>query len=83
MLFGFYLTLFSISIILTMVYAVMWHKHFSVHYSLIFALIPIATLGYMFYAQADDLASALTAVKIIYLGGCFLQLFLMLSVFRV
>ncbi|MCR5355968.1 MAG: HD domain-containing protein [Lachnospiraceae bacterium] len=83
MLFGFYLTLFSISIILTMIYAVMWHKHFSVHFSLIFAIIPIAMLGYMFYAQADDLTSAVTAIKIIYLGGCFLQLFLMLSVFRV
>ena len=83
MIFGFYLILFIISIIMTMIYAVMWHKHFSVHYTLIFTIIPISLLGYMFFAQSDDLASALISLKIIYIGGAFLQLFLMLSVFRV
>ena len=78
----YYMILFLISLILTVIYAVIWHKHFSVHYSLIFLLIPVAQLGYLLLEGADCLESALTAQKLVYLGGCFLQLFLMLSIFR-
>ncbi len=76
----YYTALFLISIVLTIVYAAMWHKHFSVHYTLVFTIIPIALLGYLKLAEAQSLEAAVFALKISYLGGCYLLLFVLLSV---
>lgn len=72
-----------ISLVMTLIYATMWHKNFDVHFTLIFTLIPVTMLGYFFYYQADDLESAVHALQIVYLGGCFLILFIMLVIFSI
>jgi len=77
----YYETTFAVSLVLTLFYAMRWHKHFNVHFTLIFTLIPIANLGYMLLAQSDTLEGALNANRIIYIGGCYLELFIMMSVF--
>ena len=76
----YYDVLFALSLVLTLVYAVIWHKHFDVHFTLMFITIPIANLGYVFLIRSQSLESAITANNIIYLGGCYLMLFIMLSV---
>ena len=78
---AYYEILFGLSIILTLIYLAIWHKHFDVHISLIFAFIPMANLGYAMLAHSRNLNTALAAVKITYIGGCFLALFITQSIF--
>lgn len=78
---AYYEILFGLSIVLTLIYLAIWHKHFDVHITLIFAFIPIANLGYAILAHSRNLDTALTAVKVTYIGGCFLTLFICQSIF--
>ena len=78
---AYYEILFVLSIVLTLIYLAIWHKHFDVHITLIFAFIPIANLGYAILAHSRNLDTALTAAKITYIGGCFLSLFICQSIF--
>lgn len=76
----YYVVVFLISIILTGVYAFIWHRHFNVFFTLIFAFIPFVNLGYLFLAQSSELSEAIISNKLIYFGGCFLSLFIMLAI---
>ncbi|MBR1739942.1 MAG: HD domain-containing protein [Ruminococcus sp.] len=76
----FYDILFSVSLVLTLIYAFMWHKHFDVHFTVLFILIPISELGYCMLAHSKSIEAALAAQKVIYLGGCYLMVFILLSV---
>lgn len=78
---AYYEILFGLSVALTLIYILRWHKHFDVHISLIFAFIPVANLGYAMLAHAANLEAALLAVKVTYIGGCFLSLFITQSIF--
>ena len=75
------ITLF-LSLLFAAGYVFIWHKHFDVNFTLIFTLVPVACLGYCLSAFATTLEGALTAQKVIYIGGCFLQLFIALSIFN-
>ena len=77
---AYYEILFGLSVLLTLIYIFIWHKHFDVHISLIFAIIPIANLGYAMLAHSRSLEAALAATKITYIGGCFLTLFITQSI---
>ena len=76
----YYEILFGLSVLLTFIYLAIWHKHFDVHISLIFAFIPIVNLAYAMMAHSRNLDTALAATKITYLGGCFLVLFITQSI---
>lgn len=78
----FYGVLFLISLCFAAGYVYIWHKHFDVNFNMIFTLVPVACLGYYLSANAVNLESAITAQKIIYIGGCFLQLFVVFSIFN-
>ncbi len=76
----FYSIVFAISLISAVIYIYMWHKHFDVNFTMIFTLVPVACLGYLMSASADSLEGAIRAQQIIYIGGCFLQYFILLSI---
>ncbi len=76
----YYGSLFIISLVLSLIYSLLWHKHFSVYLSLIFLVIPISITGYLMGALADNVGTALLAQKIIYIGSCFLLPFLFLNI---
>ena len=78
----FYTILFVASVVLSLMYANMWHKHFSVNFSILFTLIPIINLGYMLSSRVHDVDSLILTVKIIYLGGCYLILFITFYIFN-
>lgn len=78
---AYYEILFGLSVLLTLIYIAIWHKHFDVHISLIFAFIPIANLAYTILAHSRNLDTALAATKFTYIGGCFLTLFITQSIF--
>ncbi|MCR5733565.1 MAG: HD domain-containing protein [Lachnospiraceae bacterium] len=77
---AYYISAFVISLICASIYAYMWHKHFDVNFTMVFTLVPLSLLGYLLSSQATTLDGALTATKIIYIGGCFLQLFIFLNI---
>ncbi len=76
----YYDIILAVSMALTGVYLFMWHKHFDTHITVVFALIPVICMGYTLRAHASNLVEALLANKIIYMGGCFLQLIVLLAV---
>ena len=78
---AYYAATLAASILLMIVYAFMWHRHFDVHITLVFALVPVINLGYFLLSQAQDLEEALAANKLSYIGGCFLMPMIMFSVF--
>jgi len=77
----YYDVLFAISVVLLLVYALMWQKHFDVNLTMIFVLVALANLGYCWMARAENIREALVANKVIYISGCFLPLFVSLAIF--
>ena len=77
----YYFPAFILSVLLTGLYMFIWHRHFDVHITLVFVLVPIVNLGFWLLSRSKGLEDALMAHKITYLGGCFLQLMVLLSVF--
>ncbi|MCR5286457.1 MAG: HD domain-containing protein [Saccharofermentans sp.] len=78
---AYYEVLFGLSVLLTLIYIIIWHKHFDTHISLIFAFIPLVNLAYALMAHSRTLDAALVAAKLTYVGGCFLSLFITQSIF--
>ena len=78
----FYLITFLASLLLSILYLYKWHKHYEVNISIIFTLIPIANLAYLLLWHSPNEQSYIIALKFVYLGGCFLLLFITLCVFR-
>ncbi len=74
--------IFAASLTCAALYIYIWHKHFDVNFTLIFTLIPIACLGYLLSALAHSLEAAIIGQQIIYIGGSFLQLFIVFSIFN-
>ena len=80
MITAYYSITFIASVILSLIYVWRWHKHYNIHISLAFLLIPIVLLGYIAFSVANTLSEALYGNTIIYLGGCYLFLILTLVV---
>lgn len=77
----YYSAAFILSFILTVAFAYRWHKHFAVYFTVVFTLIPLVNLGYVFRELSHSLEAAVISQKVIYVGGCFLVYFIMLSIF--
>ena len=77
----YYLITFIVSCLLTGIYMFIWHKHFDVHITLLFVLAPITNMGFWLMARAETLEGALRAFNLTFIGGCFLELMMMLMVF--
>ena len=81
MITAFYDICFILSVLLAIVYACLWHRHFDVHITMIFMLVPVTNLAYVLLTRSNTLGEALNANRLSYIGGCYLQLFLMLVIF--
>ena len=76
----FYLAMFFISLVFAFVYTVVYRKRFNVFITLIFAFVPIANLGYVVINQATVLQEAVIGIKLSYIGGSYLNLFLIYTI---
>lgn len=76
----YYEVLFAASLLLTTVYALMWHRHFDLNITLMFTLIPIANFGFAVVARSKNVEDAVVGNQIAYIGGCYLVLFIFFSV---
>ena len=77
----YYIVLFLLSVSLTGVYLMIWRKHYDLHITWVFAIVPVTNLAFLLQAQARTTEAALSATRFAYIGGCFLQLIIMLTVF--
>ncbi|MBR6874409.1 MAG: HD domain-containing protein [Ruminococcus sp.] len=71
---------FMISMLLTLFYIGIWHKHFDAHMTVMFILIPINQLGYWLYSTSETLGEAIMAQKIVYIGGSYMPLMILLMI---
>ncbi len=76
----FYGSLLIISLILTAAYLRIWHRNFDTNITMVFVLVPITCLGYLLYSLSTSLEEALACQKMIYIGGCYLAMFIFLSI---
>ena len=81
MLYAYYDWMLVLSMLMTLIYVFMWHKHFDVHITLVFVLVPVINLGYCLLCRTQTLEEALNANRLTYIGGCFLMPIIMFSVF--
>ena len=83
MLLVYYKVAFAVSFLLTLIYVAIWDRRFDVNITAIFMLVPIANLGHVFMAAAQTQQEAATAVKIIYIGACFMPFFVTMGLFNI
>ena len=76
----FYELMFALSLSLSMLYVLVWNKHYDINISAIFIVIPIANLGYLVTSLSNSVDEVIISYKIVYLGGCFLTFFITMSV---
>lgn len=82
MLTVYYISMVIISVALTIVLVLKWRKRFDVSFALVFLMVNISNMGYLATHTSGNLEEALLSQKIIYLGGCFLPLFIFFAVIR-
>lgn len=83
MILAYYITMFAVSVLLVIIYAFIFHKHFDVNLTIMTILVPVLTLGFVFMATSTTIEEALIGLKISYIGGCFLLLSAMFLIYNV
>ncbi len=79
---NYYYIIVFLSVICSVIYVYMWHKHLDISFAIVFTLAPISCIGFAMYASSMTIEEAVLATKVLYLGGSFLQYIIMLSVFN-
>ena len=78
----YYITLFALSILFALIYVSVYRKRFNVFITLIFSFVPIANLGYLLINQSVNIQEARIGIILTYIGGCYLNLFTVYTVFE-
>ncbi len=83
MLLYYYYAMFAVSLVLVAVYAFIFHKHFTPSLTIIAVLIPVVNLAFVLLAQSKTVEEAIVALKLTYIGGCFLIVSVMFLIFSI
>ena len=86
MVLGYYVVICILSLVCCTVFYWKMRPNFSVQYALIFVLAFAAQFGYLAIALSENAREALLANKVLYVGGCYLQMvgfLLILSICRI
>ena len=83
MILAYYFSMFAVSVLLVVIYAFIFHKHFDVNLTIMTILVPVLTLGFVLMATSKNIQEALVGLKLSYIGGCFLLLSAMFLIFNV
>ena len=78
----FYAGMLALSLLFASIYIGMWHKHFDVNFTMIFTLVPVACFGYLLQGTSRSMEGMIRALQVVYIGGCFLQFFILMSIFN-
>ena len=79
----FYYVMFAISLVLVIVYAFIFHKHFDVNLTIMTTLVPVINLAFVLMGQAKIIQEALIALRFTYMGGCFVLLAATFLIFNI
>lgn len=83
MVLAFYYAMFIISLIMVVVYAFIFHKHFDANITIIVTLIPVLNFAFVLMGQASLIEEALVALRFTYIGGCFVIVSTLFLTFKI
>lgn len=83
MVLGFYYAMLIISLVMALVYAFIFHKHFDVNMTIMAILVPVINLGFVILGHSTNILEALAGLKLTYIGGCFLLPSTMFLIFKI
>ena len=79
---AYYYSMFIVALVLVVVYAFIFHKHFDPSLTIIATLIPITNLSFLFIASSSTVEEAVMALKLTYISGCYLLVAVMFLIFN-
>ena len=79
----YYYIMFGVALVLVVVYAFIFHKHFEATLTILVTLVPILNLAFVLMANATTVGEALVALRFTYIGGCFLLVSAMFLIFNI
>ena len=68
---GFYYAMLAFSLLMVIVYAFIFHKHFDINITILTILVPVINFGFVVMGNATDIKEAIVGLKLSYIGGCF------------
>ena len=83
MILAYYFSMLAISVLLVIIYAFIFHKHFDVNLTIMTIVVPVLNLGFVFMVTSTTIEEALIGLKLSYIGGCFLLLSAMFLIYNV
>lgn len=75
--------MFILSLVIGIVYAFIFHKHFDTNITILAVLIPVTNLATALVASSTSIEQALLAQKMTYIGGCYTFLFVVFFIFNI
>lgn len=72
-----------VSLVVLVVYAFIFHKHFDVNITIMGILIPVVCLSSVMVASSKTIEEALVGLKLTYIGGCYILLAAMFLIFNI
>ncbi len=79
----FYYVMFAVSLLVVIVYAYIFHKHFDANLTIMTTLVPVINLAFVLMGNAKNIDEALIALRFTYMGGCYVLLCAMFLIFHI
>ena len=79
----YYYAMFGVSLLLAIVYTYIFHKHFNVNLTIMTTLVPVINVAFILLAHAQTIDEALLALRITYIGGCYVLVAAMFLIFNI
>ena len=83
MVMGFYYAMFAFSLLMVIVYAFIFHKHFDINITILTILVPVINFGFVVMGNASEIKEAIVGLKLSYIGGCFVLISAMFLIFNI
>lgn len=83
MVMTYYYAMFAFSLLMVLVYAFIFHKHFDVNITILTILVPVINFGFVVMGNATDIKEAIVGLKLTYIGGCFVLISAMFLIFNI
>ena len=75
--------MFGLALLLVIVLALIFHKHFDINITIMTILVPVINIAFVIMAQAQTVQEAIIGLKLTYIGGCFLLMSAMFLIFNI
>ena len=79
----YYYAMLIVSLVVLVIYAFIFHKHFDVNITIMGVLIPVVCLSSIMVASSKTIEEALVGLKFSYIGGCYILLAAMFLIFNI